>query len=289
MRIIATSDLHYNIDRSKAPTKAIAKEVCKLGGDALVLVGDSAAVDLSILDELFGLFEPFGGTRLAVAGNHELWTVGNDDSLHCYENELADACLRSGVHFLDAEPFQRDGYAIVGNVGWYDFTFRPSLLNIPLRFYEHKVAPGAAAQIEQYRHLLDVGDDIPPGAHDITTRWMDGEHVNLSMSDVEFTHRVVDKLRRHLQQVHDSADHIVACIHHLPFAELVTHSVIPNWEFATAFMGSELLGRTLLEFPKVCHAYCGHSHRSRRCRKDHLVCTSIGSTYREKQYEVLDL
>jgi predicted phosphohydrolase len=289
MRIIVTSDLHYNVARSKAPTEHTAREVCRLGGDALVFLGDSAAADLSVLEEVFGLFETFPGTRLAVAGNHELWTAGQEDSLARYEKKLAEVCSRCGVHYLDAEPYLRGGVAIVGNVGWYDFTFRPSLMKIPLRFYQHKVAPGAAAHIEKYRHLLEGQDDVPPAALDITTRWMDGEQVNLPMGDVEFTHLVAARLRHHLEQVHDSAEHIVVGIHHLPFAELVSHSVIPNWEFATAFMGSELLGETLLDFPKVGHLYCGHSHRSRRFRKHQMLCTSIGSTYREKRYEVLDL
>ncbi|MBN2561602.1 MAG: metallophosphoesterase family protein [Phycisphaerae bacterium] len=336
MRIIITSDLHYNVPRSKAPTRAVAEEICGLGGDVLILAGDSAAGDLTILDEVFGLFESFSGAVLAVAGNHELWTADGADSLHRYEHDLAEACARNGVHYLDATPFLADKLAIVGNVGWYDFTFRPSPMGIPLRFYENKIAPGAAWKVarearrqrmadgerrvtngesphgrdagaavipeshasdpsaametrdEELLHLFDVETDIPPASREITTRWMDREHVHLPLTDVEFARRLAAKLREHLQQVEDAAERIVACIHHLPFAELVPHSVIPSWEFATAFLGSELLGETLLDFPKISHVYCGHSHRSRRCRKREIVCTSIGSTYGHKCYEVLD-
>lgn len=289
MRIIVTSDLHYNVSRSREPARQLAEEILELGGDALILGGDSAAKDLSVLDEVFGLFEGFAGSRLAIAGNHELWTEGDGDSLHRYQNELAEVCSRHGVHYLDAEPFQKEGVAIVGNVGWYDYSFRPSALSIPLRFYQHKVAPGAAHQMEEHNHLVAGWDDVSAAALEVTTRWMDGKHVKLPMGDVEFTHRLVAKLRQHLEQVSETADRIVACVHHLPFVELVPHSVVPNWEFATGFLGSELLGETLLEFPKVGHVYCGHSHRSLTCRKRHLVCTSVGSTYRAKRYEVLDL
>lgn len=289
MRIIATSDLHYNVTRSKAPTETIATEICKLGGDVLLFVGDSAGTDLGILEAAFALFEPFSGIRLAVCGNHELWTVDGQDSLHRYENDLAETCSRCGVHYLDREPFVMDGLGIAGSVGWYDYTFRPSRLGIPLRFYQHKIAPGAAARIEKCSHLLDSADDIPVGAHEITTRWMDGERVNLPISDLEFAQMTAARLRRHLERIGPSAEKIVAAVHHLPFAELVPRSIIPNWEFANAFMGSELLGDVLLEFPRLRHAFCGHSHQRRVCRKQGLVCTSIGSTYREKQYEVLNL
>lgn len=289
MRIIITSDLHYNVARSREPTEKIAKEICAGGGDCLLFVGDTASTDLTVMDRVFGLFEPFRGVKMAVAGNHELWTVGGADSLARYENDVSAACRRNGVHYLDESPLVLEDTAFVGNVGWYDFSFRPSGMKIPLRFYQHKVGPGAAAYFDKHRHLLSHEADLPPGALDVTSRWMDGERVRLPESDVEFTRRMADKLRRHLSEVHDRVSRVIAAVHHLPFAELVPPTIVPNWAFAGGFLGSELLGETLLDFPKVTHAFCGHSHRARTCRKGSLVCKSIGSTYREKQYEVLDL
>ncbi len=289
MRMLVTSDLHYNIARSRGPTQAVAAEICRHGGDLLVLAGDSAAADLRVLEDLFELFSDYPGRILLTAGNHELWTGGEQDSLHRYEVELAQCCRRHNVHYLDERPFVSGGIAVVGNVGWYDFSFRPALMGIPLRFYRHKVAPGAAVRFEKHRHLVAEADDLPPGADEVTTRWMDGEHVKLPISDLAFTRLLAEKLRRHLDEVHAAAERVVACLHHLPFAELLPHSVIPNWEFATGFLGAEVFGETLLDFPKVSHVFCGHSHRLRRCRKQHLTCASVGSTYQEKRYEVLDL
>jgi hypothetical protein len=311
MRITFTSDLHYNVARSSAPTRDLAKAICRAGGDALVFVGDSAASDLAILDEVFGLFEAFDGPRLAVAGNHELWmprhggngngngkgrgdTNGNGntnghDSMHRYEHELSAACARSGVHYLDASPFYLDDVALVGSVGWYDYSFRTNAVGVPLRFYQRKVAPGAAAYYEEHRDLVDGYDDVTGPAREITCRWMDGVHVRLPMDDVAFTHYLAEKLRRHLAEASARAKRVVAAVHHLPFADLVPPSIIPNWAFAAAFLGSELLGEVLLDCPAVTHAFCGHSHRSRRCRRGGLVCQSIGSTYSAKAYEVLDV
>lgn len=289
MRILATSDLHYNISRSQGPTRELAREICRRGGDCLLFVGDSASTDLAILGEVFGLFESFRGPRLAIAGNHELWTTAEVDSLTRYEKDLAQTCRSAGVHYLDAEPYRADGVAIVGNVGWYDFSFRRATMRIPLRFYQHKVAPGAAAHFDKHRHLLADDGDVGEAAKQVTTRWMDGERVRLPMGDVDFAQRSAVRLRGHLEQVSESAETIVAAVHHLPFADLVPHTIVPNWAFAAGFLGSELLGETLLEFPKVRHVLCGHSHRRKTCRKNGLTCTSIGSTYREKQFEVIDV
>ena len=47
MRILVTADLHYDIERSRAPTRQLAREIAATGGDALVLVGDTAGADLT--------------------------------------------------------------------------------------------------------------------------------------------------------------------------------------------------------------------------------------------------
>lgn len=289
MRIIFTSDLHYNIARSAAPTEAVAKRIREAGGDALVLVGDTASTDLRVLERALSLFDGFRGAKLAVAGNHELWTVGGADSLHRYENELAEVFSRNGFHYLDREPFIADGVAIVGSVGWYDYSFRSSVMGIPLRFFQRKVAPGAASRLEEHQDLLTNSDDVSEAAMQVTTRWMDGVRVKLPMSDAAFTERLAMKLSAHLQSARQGADRIVATIHHLPFAELVPHSVIPDWEFATAFHGAELFGEVLLQCPEVSHLFCGHIHRERRVKKAHIQCCSIGCTYTDKTYEVLDV
>jgi hypothetical protein len=289
MRIILTCDLHYDIPRSRRPTEELAAHLLKTGGDLLVFVGDCAGADLAILEQVFGLFDAFSGRRLFVAGNHDLWTAPGGDSRHRYETELAETCARAGVHYLDAEPFIADGVAVVGNVGWYDYTFRPSALKIPLRFYQHKLAPGAAMNRAAFRHLIDGYDDLPLGAADITTRWMDGEYVRLGVSDLDFARAAADRLRQHLSLAASRAKRIVAAVHHLPFYDLVPHPPAPNLAFAGAFLGSELLGEALLEYPQVGHAYCGHAHLHRTCKKGGLLATCIGSTYTEKRYESLDV
>ena len=289
MRIIVTADLHYDVARSKAPAEGIAREICAAGGDILLVVGDCVSTDLAMFDRLFSCFEDFKGPRLLVAGNHELWTAPGCDSMQRYETELHEACDRNGIHYLDAAPYVAGDVAFVGSVGWYDYSFRSAQLDIPLRFYEHKVAPGAAAHFEKHRHLLAETDDIPAAAREITTRWMDGVRVKLPVTDIEFTQKLVEKLRLHLEAVHAEVDRVVAAVHHLPFAEFVPQSIIPNWEFANGFMGSPLFGETLLGYSKLRNAFCGHSHQYKRVQKDHLECVNIGSTYREKRYEVLDI
>ena len=289
MRILATADLHYDITRSREPARLIAEEIRGIDADALLVLGDVAGRDSGIVLEALRLFDGFKGRKFFVAGNHDIWTAPGGDSLDKLERELPEICRQAGFHDLDMEPAVLGGVGLVGSMGWYDFSYRPAHLGIPLRFYEAKIAPGAAERLFGFEYLLADRSDVPEAAFGIGTRWMDGEHTRLGMSDVEFCGRLVVRLKDHLAWVAGRCDRIVVGMHHVPFAELVPYTDKPSWAFASAFLGSDQFGRVLLEEPKVGTLLCGHSHKPDRIRCGHVECINVGSTYLAKRYEVLDL
>ena len=65
-KILITADLHYDIARSREPAERLAEEACRLGGDALVLVGDTAGAQLGPLRDCLRLFGGFPGRKLLV-------------------------------------------------------------------------------------------------------------------------------------------------------------------------------------------------------------------------------
>jgi predicted phosphohydrolase len=289
MRIIVTADLHYDIARSRAPAIETADRICQLEADALLVLGDAAGADIAILSEALHLFDRFPGRKFFVAGNHDIWTRPGEDSLRRLETELPECCRDANFHLLDDQPALLDGVALAGTMGWYDYSFRPAHLKIPLRFYEAKIAPGAAARVADYAHLLTDRSDVPTSAMQLGARWMDGVHVRLPMDDVSFCRRLCDRLGEHLTWASRQTDRIVVGLHHLPFQALVPRQEKPNWAFAGAYLGSEMFGRELLRYPKVRHAFCGHSHYPGSVCCRHVECTNVGSTYQTKRYQIVDV
>lgn len=291
MRIVVTADLHYDISRSREPARQIAAEICGLHADALLVLGDAAGRQLDILRECLHLFDAFAGRKFFVAGNHDIWTDPGQDSLHRLEHVLPEVVRAAGFHPLDLEPARLNGVALVGCMGWYDFSYRPERLGIPLRFYREKIAPGAAAHLGGYDHLLEERHDIPESAMRIGTRWMDGRHVRLptGMGDAELCDRLAERFDRHLTEIGRDADQVVVGLHHLPFHDLVPQHENPSWAFAAAYLGGEAFGRVLLKHPKVRYAFCGHSHHPVRVQREHVHCVNVGATYTQKRYEVLEL
>ncbi len=289
MRLIVTSDLHYNVLRSRQPTLDLAEEICGLRADALLILGDVAGQDVSILRECLGLFDRFAGRKFLVPGNHDVWTPAGTCSLVRYQEILPAVCREMDFHMLDCEPAVLGRLGVVGSMAWYDYSFRPEHLGIPLRFYEEKIAPGAATRMERYAHLVESIEDVPEAALRLGTRWMDGEHVRLPMKDVEFCRLLLDRLETHLTAVAGDCDTILVGLHHVPFRELAPLNPNPSWAFAAAYLGSEQFGELLLRHPKVRHVYCGHTHQAGRVTRATLECINTGCTYLAKRYELLEV
>ncbi len=287
MRIVITADLHYDVTRSQEPTRQLAREINTLDADALLILGDVGGRDVGIVGECLSLFDRFAGRKFFVAGNHDIWTHPGHDSLHRLEVELPAICAEHDFHDLDLEPAVLGEVGLVGSMAWYDYGYRPEWLGVPLRFYEAKIGPAAAARRPDTEHLL--GDDIPPQAMDVAARWMDGEYVRMDLNDVELCRRLHDRLVRHLNEVSPHVRTIVAGLHHLPFEEIVPRSTKPTWAFASTYMGAAMFGETLRNEPKVRHVYCGHSHRGMGMRQGGLTCVNVGSTYVHKLYDLLEL
>lgn len=288
-RIVLTSDLHYNVARSRVPTIRLAEEICGLRADALVILGDVAGNDLGILREGLHLFDRFAGRKFFVAGNHDIWSPPGACSLERHEKHLPEVCREVGFHALEFEPVVLDGVGLAGCMGWYDFSYRPARLRIPLRFYRAKIAPGAASRFDRYTHLLDEMHDVPEESMQMGTRWMDGEHVRLPMSDIDFCRYQLERLDRQLHALAAQCETIVVGMHHVPFAELVPFAANPSWAFAGTFLGSELFGEVLLKHAKVRYVYCGHTHKQGRVRRGPIECINTGCTYMTKRYEILEL
>jgi Icc-related predicted phosphoesterase len=286
MRLLLTADLHYNHPKSKSIADDLIGRINAEVFDVLVVVGDTAVADGDSLERCLSRFA-FTGPKLIVAGNHELWTHG-DDSYTIFKSTLPERIANLGWHWLEGNPFIVDDIAIVGSIGWYDYSFARKELGIPRRFYAAKISPGAAQRFPQFAPLFDTADDILPIAREIVARWNDGKFIKLHRDDEAFLQEILDILHRQLASL-ASMRQIVACVHHLPFRELLPPPYSAQWDFAKAFLGSERIGQLLLAFPNVKHVFCGHSHLPMSADIGGINAVNIGSGYRWKTYKILDI
>ncbi len=263
MKIVVTADIHYGVGNNQKIVADFAKKIIQTKADVLLLVGDTFAFNQQLLVECLRLFDSFEGDKLFVPGNHDLWTRGTD-SLKIYEKILPRITKQCGFHYLDQKPFIKEAVGFVGNIGWYDYSFKDKSKPIPLKYYSNKQWPGVVS-------------------------WNDGLYVHLGMSDRAFTERVNRKLKRYLALTSKQVRTIICAVHHVPFRQLLRTNHTSTDKFLTAFSGSEETGAIIQSFAKVKHVFCGHTHQKKRATINGMMAINIGSDYLRKRFEILEI
>jgi predicted phosphodiesterase len=286
MRLLVTADLHYNHPKSRVLADELIDRMNAAGGDVLLVVGDTAVGDGDSFERCLSRFN-LAGPKLVVAGNHELWTLG-DDSYTLLHDTFPRRAAAIGWQWIQDEPFVAGDLAIVGSVGWYDYSFAQPSLGIPERFYEHKISPGAAERFAEFAFLFDRTDDLSPAAREVVARWNDGRHVKLHRGDREFLAELNAALAQQLDALAGKRQ-VIAAVHHLPFRELLPPPHSAQWDFAKAYLGSDAIGRLLLKYRNISHVFCGHSHLPADLMVGHIHAINIGSGYRSKTFYTLDV
>jgi len=262
--LLAAADLHFGLyPEGDASTLKLAEHVCASDADVLVIVGDVADEAVGGFASCLRLFKGFRGLKLLVPGNHDLWTKSGDSERR-YRSHLPRLATQWGFHMLDRAPIRAGTTGFIGNIGWYDYSFRNPDLEIPREVYRHKLLPGVCS-------------------------WNDGIYIRWDMTDEEFTERCLRRLRRHYGAAEPKVERVIAVLHHVPFAELLYGPSGRAAEFCRAFMGSARFGELLVRCPKVRFVICGHQHRPAACERGELKAFVVGSEYKMKRLLRLDI
>ena len=263
-KLLATADLHLGLyPVADAGVFELARRVCASDADIFVIAGDLADTGEKKLRTCLRLFERFEGLKLLVPGNHDLWTTSGD-SEEKYRTVLPRIARNCGFHMLDVEPVTAAETAFIGTIGWYDYSLRSPRLALSTETYRRKSLPGVCT-------------------------WNDALYINWNMEDEDFTDRCLRQLGRHYDAVESKVERVVAVLHHLPFAELLSGHVNMPLDFCRAYMGSARFGELLVRCPKVRFVICGHQHAAVTHQQGALKAFALGGEYRKKRLLSLDI
>ena len=278
MRPLATADLHYNHRRGKGLAERVIGDINAAGGDVLLVIGDVATADGDLLERCLDLFR-FPGPKLFLAGNHDLWTAGSD-SYRLFTEILPRRIRDLGWQWLETEPFIRDGWAIVGTIGWYDYSFAHARSASPNVLCRQSLPRGRRALRR-----------IPPSprrgnfaraCQSFAGRWNDGRFSSFTAATRRFSPSCWKSSTAN--SAIPAGMQILAATHHLPFRSPSPPPRIPQWDFAHAYLGSEKLGELLLRHPAVKLSLSGHSHFPAEATVGQIRAINIGSGYRVKTF-----
>lgn len=268
MKIYAVSDIHA--DNRKYRTvfdlpRLIQEKTDQDHEKAILIICGDVAQNMLVFHRYLKMFKTIPITKLFVAGNHDLWVENGNDSLLKYLVTMKEACADADFHYLDQEPYIEDKIGFVGNIGWYDYSFKTNTTYIPEGMQLIKSSTSRYIRWEDLRdedyELKTLLGEMDGNLFNVTT-WNDKNYIHWSFSDKEFTQRCLFQIQKHLIQVRKKTNHLVFCSHHIHFQEAIIQKNKVQWDFNNAFMGSHEIGETVLKEEKLKLILFGHSHES---------------------------
>ncbi|GEM_PF-685627 len=295
MRIAAIADLHFSEER-RARAEAIAGAVASARADVLVIAGDCADGVEHLADAL-ALFGEFGGVRLMVPGNHDLWQDTTPfDTRRLYEETIPAIAAEYGFHCLDSGPLVIDGTCFVGAMGWYDYQMRQRETPVEgITVSPIHVSRGEAGKM----HFSSLPDARETGWEALEPRdyaanglvwqtngerpqvavWSDPLHLDWGETSERLAAEMAARIRAQIRELADGCRRVVGVTHFVPFAELASHHLqSPRRAYAKAFLGSPLLGEALLAADNLALVIHGHRHRQEARRLHGIVVADAAVT-----------
>lgn len=254
VRVLLTSDLHVDVgDFGAMAARLLPGFAAEMDPDVLVIAGDVSPVVSKLKAALQRFSDALSCPKLFVPGNHDIWVARSNrttDSWMKYDELLPRACAEAGFHYLPGRPMEFAGVGFAGSIGWYDYSLRNRELDgeIKLQDYRRKGFRGRV--------------------------WNDKYYARWQKDDEEVSEEIARRLDADLSHFDSSSLPVVCVTHHLPFAQLVTHTGDPAWDYFSAFMGSVSLGEAILQHENTKYVFFGHSHRAKEKRIDVLAISA---------------
>jgi 3',5'-cyclic AMP phosphodiesterase CpdA len=221
--------------------------------DCLVIAGDIGH-PLRLFRRALQLFAGLDCPRLLLAGNHDVYR-GEADSRTLWEQALPEATREEGFVWLEDEivrlplcgaqksdfseeiGFLARRIAVVGTMGWYDYSSRAPHLDLD------------DAALRTMKRLVNH----------------DADFIDWPWSDVAMARYLGRRFAGRLRSAADDpAVSQVIVVTHIPIFEQAVpdHPESEFWSLLRASMGNFTLGELVRRMPKVTHVVSGHIHRA---------------------------
>ena len=265
MKIFAVADIHIEGKNKKIAYELplmLYKRLKTLNEEGVFIIVGDITPYISSFHNYLSLFKDLPVTKLFVAGNHDIWVNEGGDSYLKYMDTLKDAVLSADFHYLDLEPLVIGKIGFIGNMGWYDYSFRQLNIYTPphiklLRKNGNYISWEDLTCSDYAIKALYA--DIH-GKVKMITSWNDRIYIRWRFSDLEFTESCLEKIKGDFNSIEERVEKIVFISHHIHFYEGVIQKKTPEWDFNNAFMGSKAIGDFVKSKHKVSLIIFGHSH-----------------------------
>jgi putative phosphoesterase len=252
MKIGILSDIHVDLNGGEAVINGLLAAMLRQDVEAMVIAGDVSSDYRVTLDSLEQLQERSGIRILFVPGNHDIWNEADPDitAWQAYEAlERFPGNLTRGPQEIS------DGWTIIGDLGWYDYSF------------------GGSQYSREDFDRMQFGERV----------WQDRIKAIWDRHTLEIHRTFYEKLDTQLKRTKVSrcsdSHHrkIILVTHVLPRKEFTVQRPDPEWIYLNAFLGSPEYGELALDHG-VRYSICGHVHYRKQVTVNgtRFICNCLG-------------
>ncbi len=257
MKVAYTSDVHADITINNGRLiPYLVKRVQDIRPDVFVIAGDISNT-LYSMDITLKLFNELSCLKVMVPGNHDVWIESNNslrkgkDSFYKYRQAIPQVCSQNEFLYPITEPCIIDNTAIVGNIGWYDYTLADARLASIYNFKDYVRGTFAEGIWNDTKYAVWLKyPDSPSWKERLKT------FSNSSLFEV-----LLDELKNSVQKIPDDIKKVLFVLHTAPFKECI----IPKGEPSPfdAYEGSSQIGEFIKTISKEREVsiICGHRHK----------------------------
>ena len=257
MRIGILSDIHVDLNGSRAVIDGLLQAMHSNAVDAMLIAGDVSSNYQVTLDTLEELQERSGTRLLFVPGNHDIWNESHP-GLTAWQ---AYRALERFTGNLTTGAQELGSWTFVGDLGWYDYAY------------------GGSQYTREDFDRMQIGERV----------WQDGIKAAWDRHTLEMHRTFHQKLDSQLRKLSSAADpaanpesggrKIILVTHVLPRREFTVQRPDPQWIYLNAFLGSPEYGELALRYG-VCYSICGHVHYRKQLTVNgtRFICNCLGYT-----------
>ncbi|MGF7535124.1 metallophosphoesterase [Bacillus mexicanus] len=251
MRIAILNDLHLDLNSIEMKYNLVPELIEGLKSknpDLIIIAGDIANYASDSVRVIDKIQEKLAKQVLFIPGNHDIWTskevaIKGIDSWENY-----NFFSKHSSSLIDKPYHINDEYVVIGDMGWYDYSFAPETIPIYTMKSRKK------------------------------SLWSDGKYAIWNMDDQKLMKRMLDKFQKMFEEHKNKK--VIFVNHFVPYKEFITYSHNNNqWNLTNGFLGSENLGWLIDQYPNIKYVIFGHTHKryGKVNRKNKtVICNPLG-------------
>lgn len=225
MKVLFLSDVHIDVNTKYLKQNLLPSLIDYLNEvkpDLWIFAGDLAGDAVYTLELLEEIQKQTGVMIKFIPGNHDIWT-DKESSWDSYE------LFKHHHTSLIDNPFIFEDYVVIGDLGWYDYSFKPSFIN--------------EEEVRLHKNNLN----------------RDGLYARWGISDIELYTIMHEKFEKQLENYRDKK--VIFVNHFVPYLDFVTFKQDLLWNIGNSYMGSEKLGQLLDAYDNIETVVFGHTHK----------------------------